>query len=263
MHTGRPELGIGEVIEELSGDRCTARFGSALFSGIPKHVLRPARSCQALVEAARQRRFLALWHITHRDNVPGIVQRGILDHHAARKACPTLTDISDPGAQRWRERAEPVYRRNIHAYAPLYWNPLNPMFWARREETNELCVLRISLSVLLHMECVFTDGNAASGSTQFFDAEGCLEHVPWGVLRASRWTSFPDGKRKRCAEVLVYPCVPPAFIEAVFCGSAETRAALMGVHPVVRVTERLSGRYRHWAWRYAEGISSPAPARHW
>lgn len=50
---------------------------------------------------------------------------------------------------------------------------------------------------------VFTDGNAASDATQFYNNTEDLNKIDWEVLKAERWTELPDGKRKRCAEVLV------------------------------------------------------------
>jgi hypothetical protein len=35
------------------------------------------------------------------------------------------------------------------------------------------------------------------------------------VLTADDWQAFPDGKRKRCAEVLVFPKVEPNYIHQV------------------------------------------------
>ena len=34
------------------------------------------------------------------------------------------------------------------------------------------------------------------------------EHLPLQVIRAPYWTDFPDGRRRRCAELLVRPSVP-------------------------------------------------------
>lgn len=161
----------------------------------------------------------SLWHMTHVNNVSNILNHGILNHYNAHKLDANLIDISDYGAQRWRESIEPHYKRKIHDYAALYINPRNPMLYVRRHIQNELCLLEISLSVLSAKQYLITDGNAASRDTQFYNSLNDLEKLPWDVLQAKYWAEFLDGKRKRCAEVLIYPEVEPNFIFNIHCCS--------------------------------------------
>ena len=163
---------------------------------------------------------LSLWHITHRNNLESIVQYGIMSNkHAYSKFQPL--DISNHEVQKWRDRVEPFHGRMVHEYAPLYINVKNPMLYARKNLNNELCLLEISLSVLNDSYFIFTDGNAASRDTQFFENLKDLNMVPWDVLSSNYWNDFPDGKRKRCAEILVYPRVSAFYITKIHCFSTE------------------------------------------
>ena len=141
----------------------------------------------------------SIWHITHKANINSILKDGILNHYDAYKINVNPIDISDPDAQRWRECWENRYHRKIHDYAPLYINPRNPMLYVRKHLQVNLCLVEVSLAVLTENEYLITDGNAASRDTQFYQSESSLSLLPWDVLRASYWTEFPDGKRKRCA----------------------------------------------------------------
>lgn len=174
-----------------------------------------------VIKGFHEHGFHNLWHMTHRCNVRNILKYGILNHYLAHDMKDSPVDISDPEAQKWRERIDPVYNRRIHEYAPLYFTPKNPMLYVRRKIQSDLCLLNISLDALTGSEFIFSDGNAASRDTKFFRSSGDLSGVPWEVLRADLWTEFPDGKRQRCAEVLVHPKISPAHIDSIHCYSQE------------------------------------------
>lgn len=180
-----------------------------------------------------------LWHMTHKDNVASILEHGILSHYDAHGRQVTRVDISDPEAQKWRERMESRYRRRIHDYAPCYINPRNPMLYVRREVQRDLCLLEVSLDALEGGQYLLSDGNAASHDTLFFGSLDRLDALPWDVLRAGYWSDFPDGKRKRCAEVLIYPRVQPEHVTRVHCYSKHTATALGWCSREVVVTPRL------------------------
>jgi len=179
-----------------------------------------------------------MWHLTHRDNVDKILERGILSHRESHQLGLNNIDISDPGAQRWRERSDNPHDRKIHEFAPFYINPKNPMLYVRRSLQDELCLLEVSLSALESNQYLITDGNAASRDTQFFDSVEKLNQLPWDVLRAQYWTNFADGRRKRCAEILVYPKVSARMINCIHCCSQETLNYVLGRDVDVQITHK-------------------------
>jgi hypothetical protein len=101
----------------------------------------------------------------------------------------------------------------------MYINPKNPMLYVRRERQREIVILRISPCVLEEGQHVFSDGNAASHDTQF-SSESNIVARSIAALNASYWGDCPDGKRRRCAELLVYPNVPPSHIISAICSSS-------------------------------------------
>lgn len=159
------------------------------------------------------------YHMTHKSNLAGILQHGILSHAEVLARDDVLaTDISDPGAQRWRDRMEPIHNRAIHEYAPLYINPRNPMLFKRRCIQHEIVILKISASVLRDGWHVFTDGNAASRETRFSsDANVVADSLE--ALHAEYWANWVDGKRRRCAELLVYKGIQPRHIVGAVCSN--------------------------------------------
>lgn len=181
----------------------------------------------------------SFWHITHRDNLQQILRRGILNHYEASRLEPNRVDISDPDAQRWREAREPHFKRTIHSYAPLYVKPRNPMLYVRRNLKAHLCLLEIDLSVLFDSEYLITDGNAASRITKFYNSVEYIDELPWTVLNSGYWPDHDDGKRKMCAEVLVYPKIDPIYITGLHFYSPNTRWTSGGCGRDVLVSPKL------------------------
>jgi hypothetical protein len=181
----------------------------------------------------------SLWHMSHRQNIQSICKTGILNYKVAYKLSPKPIDISDPNAQRWRERKEPIYKRPIHEYVPLYLNPRNAMLYKRRECQQDICIIEVDLQLLNKHEFLFTDGNAASRNTKFFNNIDDLIKIPWDVLRSSGWIDKPDGKRKMCSEVLIYPMVPIKFILKIHCMTDDTCEIVNGCNKEVTITKSL------------------------
>lgn len=178
----------------------------------------------------------SFWHMTHVSNVSGILEDGILSHDPARLN-RKIVDISDHSVQQHRTKQEPVYGRVLHEYAPLYINIRNPMLYVRKELKDQLCLLEISLDVLNQRQpksIVIADGNAASAHTGFSGELKDFAALPWDVLTAEYWTDFTDGKRKRCAEVLVHPLVEPKHIVSCHCHSPDLvrRLVMQGINAV-------------------------------
>jgi hypothetical protein len=163
--------------------------------------------------------FPFFYHMTHKDNLAGILQHGILSHSDVLTRDDVLaTDISDAGAQRWRDRVEPANHRAIHDYAPLYLNPKNPMLFVRRNLQHEIVILKISPGVLQDSQHVFADGNAASRETRFSSNSNVIADS-LTALKAEYWANCTDGKRRRCAELLVYPKVKTVHILSAICSN--------------------------------------------
>ena len=92
------------------------------------------------------------------------------------------------------------------------------MLYVRRHLQHEIVILKISETILRHRQHLFTDGNAASKDT-VFSADRAIVDPSDEALRAIQWAKVPDGKRRRCAEVLVYPSIEPDFVICAICSN--------------------------------------------
>ena len=178
-----------------------------------------------------------LYYITHKQNIESILENGILNFYDANKLNSSHIDISHPEVQSKREKVEEHYSRKIHDYAPLYFNPKNPMSRLRWNDfKNALCFLQVSVSALAEGEFLISDGNAASQVTKFYKSLDQLDLLPWDVIQAEYWNDHDDGSRKRCAEVLIYPKIKPEHIKSIFCFSIDTKNYLenYGINIILR-----------------------------
>ena len=158
-----------------------------------------------------------------------------------------LPDLSQRSQSRNRRRNVGVVLTDhtkipLHDLVPLYLAPRTPALSARRDRQEELFFIDVSLDVLFDPcnEFAFTDGNAASSQTQFFRSLHHLDKVPWDVIQAEYRSDHSDGRRRRCAEFLVYPSVTPRYFSrlvvvspnaAKACVSLQRRVPESVIHP--------------------------------
>lgn len=154
-----------------------------------------------------------LYHMTHKSNLENILQYGLLSHNTAHSKGLTKTDISDERVNRRRNR--------IHNFVPFYFNPKNPMLYKRKSMQSEIIILCVDRK-LLQIDLKFTDGNAASSSTNFYSNIKDLEKLDWSIINSDYWSDFIDGKRIRCSEILIPNEVKPGNIKKIFCFNSET-----------------------------------------
>ena len=161
----------------------------------------------------------SLYHITHIENLPGILRDGLLCH---RRANP-LRDISNADIQYHRsDKLVPgLEGLTLHDFVPLFLAPRPPMLSALREMQEEIIYLLISPDVLLQPQVVFTNGNARSNNTQFHQQIRELVGLDWNLLRARYWnhddpTQHRENKRRRSAEVLVPGRLAPVRIDKIW-----------------------------------------------
>lgn len=158
-----------------------------------------------------------LYNITHIDNIPSIIQNGILSfddmkymsHHSIAMNDVQLRrdSIFIPGGDR------------LHSYANLYFTFHNPMLYKRQSMCENLCILAISCDILDIKDCVVSDRNAAAGLAKFYSAEEGIRNLDFDKIFAQFWThddpyEQSNHKAIKCAEILVPHCVPYAYVAA-------------------------------------------------
>lgn len=162
-----------------------------------------------------------LYHMTHKNNLEGILRNGLKSHNEIRKENVNNVDISDNEVNNRRARRETIFNRSIHDYVPLYFNPKNPMLYVRKDIQDDIIILAIDPMLLYEDSTLFTNGNAAANATLFYNDIYDLENLD--CINADYWSTFQDGKRIRCSEALIYPKIGINHIMKIFCSNSYTR----------------------------------------
>jgi hypothetical protein len=171
------------------------------------------------------RTFEALYHMTHIKNLTSILNHGLLGHGNSHQ----VKDISDNQVNNRRSRVEPIYGKAIHSYVPFYFNPKNAMLYRRKDKQKKIVILVFNKSLVLDNGAVFTDGNAASAGTSFYNNIKDLNKLNWSCLNDRSWCNHVDGKRTRMAEVLVPNHVGMDRLEKIVCNSHKTYQKLKAI----------------------------------
>ena len=155
------------------------------------------------------------------DNLESLLEYGIIPKNEVIKQGLNYASFAEESVQGRRHVREIKLSNHvevtIHDVAPVYLVPRTPTLSARREIQKRIFFIVISADILAEedIEFAFSDGNAASKETSIFNDLNKLENIPWDVLKANYWNDFPDGKRKRNAEFLIFPRIGPEYFKRI------------------------------------------------
>ncbi|GIV59240.1 MAG: hypothetical protein KatS3mg043_0329 [Rhodothermaceae bacterium] len=175
-----------------------------------------------------------LHYITPIENLPSILEHGLLSHRrAARLQHQT---VAMPAVQARRAKVRVPGGRKLHEYVNLYLHARNPMMYKRRSQHTRLCILSVSHHVLDLPGVVVTDRNASSDYVRFAPAPNGLAIVRGDLVFAKSW-DHPNQIDKwrhasiKCAEVLVPDRVDTTFVSGAYVSCEATERAVKEVAP--------------------------------
>jgi hypothetical protein len=174
----------------------------------------------------------AIYHITHLDNLAGIVtQSALLADTAIRQQALSPRSIAYGHIKTRRGRtAVPLPPGGcVSDYVPFYFCPRSPMLYAIRggqvegypggqAQVLHLVADAEAIEAAGHA-CLHTDGNAASQPLRFHAGTANLATaLAWDVINSTSWGNTledNDRKRRKQAEFLVWQRVPWHAIVAI------------------------------------------------
>lgn len=164
----------------------------------------------------------ALYSIMPIENVPSIMENGILCHEEAQKILHHSVALED--VQEKREQKQVCGGLRLHQYANLYFNPRNPMMFYVQHHGDGVCILAIDPEILNQDGCVVSDMNAAKREVRFY--EPCnLEELDFEQVFAQFWND-EFTKARECAEVLVPYRVDFSYVMGAVVQNSEDREKL-------------------------------------
>jgi O-acetyl-ADP-ribose deacetylase (regulator of RNase III) len=165
----------------------------------------------------------SLYYITHIENLPSILSRGILSHREVENRAVQFKAIYDAEIVGNRKLRTTPDGHSLWDFANVYFQPRNPMLYRVIHEKGlkEIAILALKPQVLDTPGLYITDGNAANSLTNFFNLKNGLKALSkiWDVINADWWNPLDGSKRKIMAECLVPRVIPPDFIHSVFVAS--------------------------------------------
>jgi hypothetical protein len=171
-----------------------------------------------------------VYHITHIDNISGIVaRRNLYPDNAAASGEFVVTDIGMPSIKARRRTTQvPCGPGGTPAdYVPFYFGPRSPMLFSISKgnvptyQEGQASVVYLVTTVgavrSAGLSAVFTEGNAGAGFVTFREDEPLqLEAaVDWPLMKQRYWFDTPDDPgraNRRQAEYLVHGSVPISLI---------------------------------------------------
>ena len=170
-----------------------------------------------------------LFNITAIENIPSIMQRGILCHHSAMKLPHNSIAMSEVQDRRARVRIPNGLW--LHQYANLYFSCRNPMMYKRKEIAETICVLLVSASVLDIPDCVISDMNAAADLARFYPAAEGVGTLDFEKVFSRYWTHDSDIETRshraiKCAEILIPHSIPYSYVESAYVVSKDAQKKL-------------------------------------
>ena len=179
-----------------------------------------------------------IFHITHVDNLPGILAAGRLWSDAQRIAqgfVSTNIGYSHIKARRLSRPVPCASKGMLGDYVPFNFCPRSVMLYvvsqghqnySGGQQSIVHLVSRMSRVLAAGRSWAFTDRHADLGYAAYFDSPARLAEVDWSVMPLRQWGGDSDLKERRQAEFLVHDFCPWNVFEEVAVGSVAAEAAV-------------------------------------
>lgn len=192
---------------------------------------------------------LEFYYITHIDNLPSILSKGLLSHKKVNELRINYKSIAN------EEVLEKRKEKGLEDYVNLYINPRNAMMYRVKDETpqNSLAILAISGEIIKYYEDLkISIGNAASDYSVILDRNE-IENLDIykffnEVRKIKDWTSetqidisefFKDDRPNKFlslkvflqSEILIKGAIDRRFFKAVYVPNEETKEKVKAFMP--------------------------------
>jgi len=180
---------------------------------------------------AKNPKITGLYYITHKDNVPSILEHGIMSHEEIEKQGIRFTPIYDKEIVSRRQSIVVPNGKSLWHHANLFFQPRNAMLYRVLCESgtlNDIVVIAVKPEVVDRLDIYITDGNAAHSQTTFYSAGDGRKKIGT-ILKEAQieyWNEEDGSKRKVMAEVLVPRLVEPNMIADIYVATPETKKKL-------------------------------------
>jgi hypothetical protein len=171
-----------------------------------------------------------IWRIDHRDNLPWILDNGLLCENSTPKASEYVAIGNADGVDRRRLREVPIAPGGVLAdYVTFYFTPFSALMkhlhsgWGvPRRGNDELVILVASLRQAERSgrRFAYTDAHAYPQWTHYYNDLADLDRIDWSLLQQRDLTRDPNDPRKmerHQAEALIHRHLPASELTGIVC----------------------------------------------
>jgi len=175
--------------------------------------------------ARKSRHARELFYITHIDNIPSILKRGIYSHARIHAEGIKFKHVYNEEIIQKRKEIKTPNGRSLWNFANLYFNARNPMLYKLKCDSllEDIAILGISQEILNRPDIYVTTGNAAHSQSKILPITTARKTLPQIIKETDReyWGEADGSKRKIMAECLVPDLVPPDQIKSIYVATYE------------------------------------------
>lgn len=167
-----------------------------------------------------------LYYITHIDNIPSILQCGILSHENIEVKRIKYTPIYAEDIVSRRKAIMVPDGRSLWSFANLYFNARNPMLYrvVCEKAPEKIAVIGVTPAILSLEDSYVTTGNAAHTQSSIVEKSSKVIFEVFRETKRDFWAEEDGSKRKIMAECLVPNVVPSDLIKTIYVASHDARA---------------------------------------
>ncbi len=169
-----------------------------------------------------------LYYITHIDNIPSILKRGISCHRIVEEEKVQFVPIYDADIVINRKEIKSPDGRSLWDFANLYFQPRNAMLYRvvffSGIKIEDIAIIGLKVSILDREDILITTGNAASPHTNILSKKESQKYIKNIREKVDKeWWTLEDGsKRELMAECLVPDNVSSDYISEIYVPNHES-----------------------------------------
>ena len=181
-----------------------------------------------------------LFYITHIDNIPSLLEKGILSHEQIVSRNIQFKPIYDEGIVSNRRSIHTPDGRTLWNFTNLYFQARNPMLYRVLHEKpeNEIAVISVQPDVLGRSDIYVSTGNAAHSSSDILNTsemKKVLQQILRDTVGVEWWNDLNGSKRRIMAECLIPNMVAPEYIQSIYVASHKNKETLEKANPHIKL----------------------------
>ena len=159
----------------------------------------------------------SLYHFTHIENLPGILEHNILSTNMRQHFGIPHRNIANEEIQERRSMMNVICGCGgvVHDYVPFYFCKRSPMLYFINKniiDQSQIIYLEFPIQILERYRSVFTDASANTNYLpNFYDDTSCLVNLDWEAIDTHDWGQQYDPTKgiiqRKQAEALIYKTI--------------------------------------------------------